>query len=597
YFIIRVYDGEEYSLQQISATIQIGNTAPVASNIIFNPSAPLRGDDLQISYTWSDADQNVNDIETGTIIRWYRNGTLIPSMNDTTTVPGGLITKNYEWNVTIIPSDGTNQGAMIFAVIIIGNTLPEASSISIIPGTTAYTTSDLIASYVLSDADGDSVSVFTILWYNNSQLVVSLTDNISVPSELTQKHDIWYYTIQVFDGTDLSIVYQSPNTTILNSQPTVLSHDLTPSSPQTGDSLVAVWSYFDADNDTEQIPQIRWFNNSILQSPFNDNLTIQASATLKNQLWFYTIQVFDGEEYSTIFVSGTIQIQNSLPIANNLSFTSSLTPTTLEDLVIDYNFTDNDNDFESTSTRIFWYKNGSLQALYNSEKTIPSSATSHFDVWVVTVQAHDGESFGSIVTINVSIINTKPVLSDVFLAPTDTAFTISQLELNYVPMDADNDPVIAFQTRWYIGPNNLSMSYNSSYDNMLTIFANQTVKNEWWGVEISLYDGRDWSDWSSLQIKEIRNSHPTASGISLGPSGILYTTDSLVLNWTYNDVDGDIEAQTYIRWFRNGLEYTSLENSSIIPFQDTSKNDNWYVVFQGFNNRCITGFIPKFCSR
>ncbi|MHA2101625.1 MAG: hypothetical protein ACW99A_23475, partial [Candidatus Kariarchaeaceae archaeon] len=586
YFIIRVYDGEEYSIQYISATIQIGNTAPVASNIIFNPSAPLRGDDLQISYTWMDADQNVNDIETGTIIRWYRNGTLIPSMNDTTLIPGGLITKNYEWNVTIVPSDGTDQGLMIFAVVLIGNTLPEVSSISIIPGTTTYTTSDLISSFVSSDVDGDSVSVFTIMWYNNSQLVASLTDNFTVPSALTQKHDIWYYTIQVFDGTDLSIVYQSPNTTILNSKPTVTIFTLNPSSPSTLDTLTASWTYADSDNDTELSPRIRWFNNSILQSPFNDDLLISPSATLKNQIWFYTIEVYDGEEYSEVFVSTVIQIQNSLPNVANFNFTNSAIPTTIDDLDIDYDFNDADNDFESTSTRIFWYKNSTLQALYNGKKSIPASQTSHFDIWTVTVQPHDGESFGTVISINITIINTKPVIGIITYFPIQSAYTTSDLSLTYTTLDVDNDVIVAFRTRWYIGPNSFSLTYNPSYDDLIEIPSNQTLKGEWWAVNISIFDGRDWSDWSVLQIKEIRNSLPIAENIVLSPNGTIYTNNVLTLTWNYIDADNDTETTAYIRWYRNGLEYFSLENSSVASTVDTSKNDNWYVVlqvFDGFN--------------
>ncbi|MHA2027924.1 MAG: hypothetical protein ACW99F_03935, partial [Candidatus Hodarchaeales archaeon] len=586
YYTIRVNDSEIFSIIYISSTIQIINSEPSASNLTFTPLTPRRGDPLTISYTWSDPDQNANDIESGTRIRWYRNGILVPSLNDTLTVPGELIIKGDRWNVTIEPSDGTLYGNFKEINILISNTAPIITSGTIIPGSTTYTTSDLIASYSMIDVDSDSLTVASIFWYNNSQLVPSLTGNFTVPSGFTQKHDVWYYEIQVFDGTNVSTVYTSSNITILNSLPTITSFSLIPGSPKTTNNLQANWTYVDADNDPELTPSIRWYKINILQPLLNDFITVNSSLTTKNELWFFRIQVYDGENYSILFESITVQILNSLPVVSTLQFISSLTPTTLEDLSISYNFIDADPGDIFLSARIRWYRDGELQAFYNDKPTVATSATSHFELWNVTVQPFDGQAFGDLMHLSVTVLNSKPTISLIILSPTQNAFTTSELSISYSPTDSDNDPIQAYNITWFVGPNPGALIAQPSYANLTTIFADQTVKGQWWGVEVMVFDGTAWSDPSPRQLKEIKNSRPSASDIVLTPGGSIFSNESITLSWTYSDPDNDTELIPYIIWYRNALDVSALENSSFVPISNTSKNENWYVILQvydGFN--------------
>ncbi|MHA2028888.1 MAG: hypothetical protein ACW99Q_05815 [Candidatus Kariarchaeaceae archaeon] len=583
YYTVKVNDSETFSILYISTTIQIANSQPSVSNLSFSPSDPKRGDALTLIYTWTDPDQNANDIESGTRIRWYRNSNLVPSLNDTLTVPGELIIKGDNWNVTIEPSDGTVFGIIMFINVTISNTAPVITSGIIIPGSTAFTTSDLIASYTMTDVDSDPLTVASILWYNNSQLVPSLNGKFIVPSNTTTKHDVWYYELQVFDGLNLSTAFTSSNITILNSLPTITSFELVPGSPRTTNNLSATWTYEDADNDPQQAPLIRWYKINILQPALNDSVTVDSSLTTKNELWFFRIQVYDGENYSVIVESSTIQILNSLPVVSTWQFTSGLTPTTLEDLFISYNFTDADPSDTFLSARIRWYRDGELQALFNDQPTVPASATTHFEYWNVTIQPFDGQSFGVIVSLNVTIINSKPNISSISLSPEQNAFTTSQLIISYSPTDFDSDIIQAFNITWFVGPNPGALVAQPSYANLTTIFANQTVKGQWWGVEVMVFDGTDWSDPSTRQLKEIKNSQPIASNIVLTPSGLIFSNETITLSWTYSDPDNDTELTPYIIWYRNALNVSALENNSIVPISFTSKNENWYAVLHVFD--------------
>ena len=81
------------------------NNAPTVSNLQLSPSNPVTTDTLTLTYNYQDSD---NDPESGTQIRWYKDGQLISSRNDQMTVPSSMTAKGESWNVTVTPNDGTD---------------------------------------------------------------------------------------------------------------------------------------------------------------------------------------------------------------------------------------------------------------------------------------------------------------------------------------------------------------------------------------------------------------------------------------------------------------------------------------------------------
>ncbi|MCH1443167.1 MAG: hypothetical protein L7U53_04775, partial [Candidatus Poseidoniaceae archaeon] len=86
-------------------------------------------------------------------------------------------------------------------------------------------------------------------------------------------------------------------------------------------------------------------------------------------------------------------------------------------------------------------------------------------------------------------------------------------------------------------------------------------------------------DTSTYQISEgsaSTNNAPTVSNILLSPT-IASTTDTLVLSYTFDDVDGDTEAGSTIQWFRNSVLETSLNGMMSAPSSQTEKGESWIV--------------------
>ena len=85
------------------------NTPPEASNLAITPSYPQTTDDLVGTYDYYDAD---GDGESGSEIRWYKDGLLQEDFNDTLTVSSNATSVEEEWYFTVKPSDGEDFGTV-----------------------------------------------------------------------------------------------------------------------------------------------------------------------------------------------------------------------------------------------------------------------------------------------------------------------------------------------------------------------------------------------------------------------------------------------------------------------------------------------------
>ena len=93
------------------------------------------------------------------------------------------------------------------------------------------------------------------------------------------------------------------------------------------------------------------------------------------------------------------------------------------------------------------------------------------------------------------------------------------------------------------------------------------------------YNTNDEWDTTTYQISEgsaPANTAPTLSNLLLSPA-TASTTDTLVLSYTFDDVDGDTEAGSTIQWFRNSVLETSLNGMMSVSSSQTEKGENWNV--------------------
>ncbi|MHA2247833.1 MAG: DUF2341 domain-containing protein, partial [Candidatus Hodarchaeales archaeon] len=564
------------------------NHPPIAENLTLSPSPLYSNETLELNYDYYDED---NHGESGTEIRWYKNGVLQTSFNDSTQIDDTYLIPGDDWNVTVRPKDGELFGEINSSTTItVLNTPPVVQVVTLFPPT-AYTTSTLSITNTTFDHENDELNYF-IEWYWNSQHNISCDNLLTITPDKTTKDESWYCRIRAFDGTSNSSWRSSNSVIIQNSLPQAVNLAITPDPAYTNDTLVASWDMADVDGDAENKSAaiIFWYKYGELQPLLNNCISINPGNTSKDQTWFFRIQVFDGTNYSAAppTQSGTIVITNSLPIVQNVSIIQT-TPLTTDDLEVYGNYSDIDDDTEGVPL-IKWYTNSSgtwqQQASYDDLDTLPASATAKGQYWCFGIQVYDQDDYAAEVNSSpVLILNTPPEITNLDL--TSNPSTTDDLVATWVDTDNDSDG-LTFNITWY-----LNGIFNSSWgitSSSATLNAGNTSKTDLWSFTVQAFDGEEYSSVVSLGYNvTILNTAPVVNGLTITTDPT--TTDDLVANFDYNDVNpADNSSLIFIiKWYKNGLELgLPLANTTTISSENTNKSQVWWFTVQAFDGEAYS---------
>ncbi|MHA2031604.1 MAG: hypothetical protein ACW99Q_19680, partial [Candidatus Kariarchaeaceae archaeon] len=585
YVTIKPKDGDLFGILETSSVINVENAIPQLTNVLINPITAFNTTALTVSYTYSDLDSDSENISNREI-QWYRNNVLVSIYNNLTTLPNTATTKGETWNYSIRVHDNYNYSIWVNSTsVTIKNSAPTASNIKIL-NNSPLTTDDLVANWTYNDLDLDSEDGnWIILWYKNDLLQASLNNVKTVLSGNTSKTDIWYFELQVYDGTNYSILYQSATVQIINTAPYASNIDIT-QNPYTTDDLMASWTFNDVDGDSPSaIVNVTWYKDGIYQPTYNNLTTIPASETTKGETWYYVFQIYDGEVFSVSYNSTdygkSVLILNSIPTTSNEAIMNQ-NPYTTNDLVANWDENDNDGagDIVSTVINITWYNDGVHVSIYNNKTQVNSTDTQKGEQWNFIIQIYDGETFSipknsSYVTILNSLPNASDRKFNTTLVTTNDDFNISYV---FADTDGDLEVTVSLIVYWFING-----TYNSDYDNQTTIYSSNTTEESFYYYAIRVFDGSDYSinltSSEGMVIGFGANNPPEASFLSfitLNPT----TINNLIVNYTFSDPDGNQEFGSEIRWYKDGILQTQYNDTKTLPFIATAKGENWHFTIK-----------------
>ncbi|HIE53481.1 MAG TPA: M6 family metalloprotease domain-containing protein [Armatimonadetes bacterium] len=387
----------------------VQNRPPSASNVKITPTSPKAGQALTANYTFDDPD---GDAESGTQIRWYRNGVVQSSLNDKQVVPTGTTKAGEQWRFTVKPSDGTDFGTEQKSnTVVIGegdgedlNNPPTVSNVKITPASPVEGDA-LTANYTYSDPDGDAESGTQIRWYRNGVLRAAYNDQTTLPANTTRAGERWYFTVRPKDGKDFGPQKKSGTVIVKvkqvpNDPPRASDLSITPSQPKAGDALTGSYTYSDPNGDAESGTQIRWYRNGAVVSAYNDRTTVPSGVTKEGEEWYFTVRPKDGRDFGQVQQSPKVTVAaaggvtNDPPTATNLRIVPAK-PKAGWKLTVQYKYSDPNNDPEG-NTQIRWFKDGVLQGDYNNKQVLPAGVTQAGEQWHCTVKPHDGKDFGTV---------------------------------------------------------------------------------------------------------------------------------------------------------------------------------------------------------
>ena len=387
YATVRPSDGSDYGNVVTSNTVIIENTPPSLTMPTISPPSADEDDDLTVSYTANDDDQEALTV----MFRWYLDGDLAPEFNDDLTIPSIATRDGDEWRVEVSVNDGDDMETRSSQIITIGggiqpNNPPEITSAVISPNQPA-TVDDLQLIYTTQDLDNDQIIDTEIEWRVNN--ILTADTSTTVFSTATQKGEAWQVRIRVSDGMDWSD-WSVREVLIGNTAPIVESVFIQPDFVYTNNSVLVSYEYSDIDGDISINPAISWLKNGIEQPALNDLNPLPAEYTTKGDTWTVSLQANDGESLSAALQT-TFTVQNSLPTISINEIPASVTfaDSKLTGIEIIPQFLDLDDD--TIYQEIHWLRNGFREGSLDNATFVPAEYFGAGQIWTLSINYHDGD--------------------------------------------------------------------------------------------------------------------------------------------------------------------------------------------------------------
>ncbi len=642
-FVIRVYDGTDWSGNYTSANVTIQNSLMSLDDVTLiggtNTSDDISvlldsfindadGDDLVLTRTkinWT--------VERSGVIEHRVNGTL--DLLNTYFVAGDYIT------IQITPHDGENLGETWEAYrvyLIVGNAAPTIEGLPYIHGPnniTApyYASKPLYVNYTALDPDfGESSDLYNIeydvnglvsdaeyRWFRNGTLITELT-SFYVPISYLSRGDVWNVSVRPSDRWGDFGGWVTSLPIIINNSPPIITefYEVNPETKSDMDlDLTFVYFDYDGDNITLSKTSILWYedDNPI---PGTENGTIIALDLIGKQIHVRIrlfrnnfsrgdnisvhIQPFDGIDWGIEpNVSSSIIITNSLPLVYDVKIQpngSDLPAYTTDSLNITWKFFDEDNDpVNSYMAFIKWYNKGIEQEMFENLTSVPTLNTSKGDSWRVEIQVFDGFDYSSTNDSDpISILNSPPIITVVTIwsSSNNATQTYADTSLILNPIqdinntDPDQDPILWQYTLIYWFKND---TYQPEYDGMVEIPSFALSKGELWFARVQITDdGENWSMNQSSQEIFIVNKAPEVEVLELVGNefpDFLIEDEDINVSITLLEIDpGDIDL-SFFSWYVNGSYQFQYDNLRLIPEDQTHPGQTWTVwirPFDGFDN-------------
>jgi len=605
YFEVEPGDGKEYGKLGQSNVVKIKNSPPEAINVKLEPANATSENDLNATYTYKDAD---DDKESGTQIRWYRDGGLQPNYNDKKTVPHTDILKNQTWYFTVKVNDGTEFGQVVESNHVKpGNVAPQVKNL-VVPED-GY--KDVPITFDLVDPDNDKISLTVeyrgglVSTYKQASIKESLTGILpgsitltwdSAKDQNVRESTKFQIRITANDGSASGTPVESTFILLDNNIPPIVSNlRISPPNPTTADNLNALYDFYDEDGGKDSGSVIQWYkkDGAVTDTVFKGN-PLPSSTTVKGDSWYFTIKPRDGAKYGKLETSSPVTILNSLPTAKNIVIIPA-NPKSGGTLTARYDYRDLDGDKESGS-EIEWFKNGEskLKKVANSEDDkILSLPITKGEKWHVVVKPKDGTDFGESVTSESVVVGNAP--------PSVENLTVTgnsdNIIINFDLIDIDGD-LCSLNVEYQGGTAKTGWLKASIQEPTTKVTPSKGLKLTWlsrtdeggqrsddYRIRITPNDGTsDGESIVSLKFSVNNNSLPSATNVTVIPE-IPTTSDNLQVSYTFVDPDGDQEDRPEIKWYKNGNWELAFDNLKILPSSATTRGDRWHYTIKVYDGK------------
>ncbi|MFP4117231.1 MAG: FlgD immunoglobulin-like domain containing protein [Salinivenus sp.] len=554
------YTNVEVYINSLASTSPEGNLQPSADagpdqNINTNDpdgadveldgsaSSDPDGDALTYEWTWQDADDEQQSAS---------------GINPTVRLPVG------ETVVTLVVNDGSLLSVPDTTTITINmdNQPPDAPDVGITPEQ-PNTTDQLTATAQATDPDGDEVT-YSYAWYKDDVLQEDITGR-TVDAELTSRGEAWHVVVTPSDGNLEGEIGQA-SVTIVNAPPTKPTVTFAPTSPKTGDDIVAS-AEGSTDPDGDDVTyEFAWYKDGGDEppSPIVTGPTLSSDHTSSGETWRVVAIPSDGENTGEPDEAKVV-IDTTGPTQPTVSIQPA-DPRTTDDLVASAEGS-TDPDGGTVTYQYAWYRDGDLQTDL-TDATVAAALTARGEQWRVVVTPDNGTATGPSNDASVTIRNSAPSAPTVTLSPTSPRTSDDLVVSVEGSTDPDGDDITHEYTWYKDGEVQSSLSG-------ATVSSSLTAKEQTWRVVVRATDGTDSSPGVDASAT-IVNSKPTQPSVTISPDAPSSLDDLAAAVEGSTDADGDTITFEY-EWYRNGTLQEALTGANV-ESDLTDVGETWRVV-------------------
>ena len=334
---------------------------------------------------------------------------------------------------------------------------------------------------------------------------------------------------------------------------------------EVGQELTGNYTYSDADGDLEGDSTFRWLSDGVEISSATGQTYTLVGADEGAMIIFEVTPVADtgaspGTAVQSVAV-GPVGAANTAPTATDVSISG--TAKVGQELTGNYTYNDVEGDLEGDST-FRWLRNGSeIGGATLQTYTLAGADEGAMIIFEVTPVADTGASPGAALQsaevgpVVSSGTNTPPTATDVSIS--GTAEVGQDLTGNYTYNDVEGDLEGDSTFRWLSDGVEIPGATGLTYTLVAADLGAMII------FEVTPVADTGASPGAALQSAEVgpvgaANTAPTATDVSI--SGTAEVGQELTGNYTYNDVEGDLEGDSTFRWLSDGVEISGATDRS-----------------------------------
>jgi hypothetical protein len=542
-------DGTASGQQVTSSATTITNSLPYSNDITILPQQPTTDDDLTLTYSMLDDDE---DVVTSSIV-WKVNDQRVSSLDNLSTVPSIATRMGDTWEAHVLLSDGFDSNLVVSSSMFItsDNSAPTITSLTIIPATPT-SSQDIEVLWSIDDEEGDEEEVVEIAWLKTGELVADQTTS-TLSSSQTSKGETWEVMVRVFDGFGWSNWSTSEMFTIQNSLPTISTIDFDSLEVASDSNVSLTYTATDVDGDPIEISSILWTNGEQTVDSGTQQ-TLSYEFTSKGESWYAMIQLTDGVDVGPSFSSTPVTIVNSKPLVS-IQFD--------EEQIAKQALTPNidifDEDGDAIDVTITWYKNGFRDGSLDNQTSVPAQKIGPAQEWKLLVQATDID--GETVTIEASvIIQNAPPQANIERASNTIWLGESITFDGSTSMDSDGT-IVGY--RWYLDSGEGEQILVGT-EAMVTFLASESFD-----LMLVVTD-------SSGATSEIVESFTSSQGPSVSQVNLVHQQEKFTLSWQWDGPetmfriyeDGRVIGETTALTYQGRSSLAVEQSFSIVPIVD-----------------------------